>query len=99
MVNKRLSKIRPIAVAGAPLLLAATVFAGTAAATGIYRWVDADGTVHFGDSPPPDHPVRQIEVLPPPGSGPPPAEGSEAATDSRSSPEAVIVPGRFPRTD
>ena len=100
MVNKRLFKIRRVAAAGAALILASTVFAGAAAATGIYRWVDAAGTVHFGDSPPPDQLVQQIELLPPPASGPPiEGEGDEAASEGTSSPQPVIVPGSFPTTD
>jgi hypothetical protein len=41
-----------------------------AGATEVYRWVDAEGTVHFGDRPPMDRPVEQIEILPPAGALP-----------------------------
>jgi hypothetical protein len=99
MVNKRLHEIRLIAAAGTTVLLAATAFA-SALATEIYRWVDADGTVHFGDRPPADHPVQQIQVLPPTGAGPlARGEAVEAASDHPVRPEAVIVPGRLPAAD
>ncbi|MCA1789425.1 MAG: DUF4124 domain-containing protein [Thioalkalivibrio sp.] len=39
-------------------------------ATEVYRWVDAEGTVHFGDRPPMDRPVEQIEILAPAGALP-----------------------------
>ena len=32
------------------------------ASADVYRWVDADGRVHFGDRPPADTQVEQIEV-------------------------------------
>jgi len=100
MVNKRLHEVRLIAAAGAAVLLAATALAGAAAATEIYRWVGADGAVHFGDRPPADHPVQQIQVLPPPGAGPL-AQGDdvEAAPEPPPRPEALIVPGRLPAAD
>ncbi len=100
MVNIRLHEIRLIAAAGTAVLLAATAFASAASATEIYRWVDADGTVHFGDRPPADHPVQQIQVLPPTGAGPlAQGEDVEAAPERPARPEAVIVPGRLPATD
>jgi len=63
-------------VARRTVALALSVFAGIAAmsmvagATEVYRWVDAEGTVHFGDRPPLDRPVEQIEILPPTGALP-----------------------------
>jgi len=100
MVNKRLFEIRLIAAAGTAVLLATTALAGAAAATEIYRWVDADGTVHFGDRPPADHPVQQIQVLPPTGAGPlAQSEDVETVLESRPRPEALIVPGRLPAAD
>lgn len=34
-----------------------------------YRWVDAQGVVHFGQAPPPGTAARGIETRPPPGPG------------------------------
>ena len=100
MVNKCLHEVRLIPAAVAAVLLAATALAGAVAATEIYRWVDADGTVHFGDRPPADHPVQQIQVFPPTGAGPlAQSEDVEAAPDRPARPEAVIVPGRLPAAD
>ena len=102
MVNRRLSQIRVIAAAGAAALLGATTLIGTAEATGIYRWVDADGTVHFGDRPPPDYPVEQIQIqaMPPTGSGPQVQdEVGEAASERPSDPEAITVPDRLPAAE
>jgi len=101
MVNERLFEIRLIAAAGTAVLLAATALAGAAAATEIYRWVDADGTVHFGDRPPADHPVQQIQVLPPAGAAGPLAQSDdvETAPESPPRPEALLVPGRLPAAE
>lgn len=40
-------------------------------AAGIYRWIDDQGNVHFGDAPPRPHQAKQMAV--PPVSGPVPA--------------------------
>lgn len=45
---------------------------------GVYRWVDKDGTVHFGDQPPVD--VKQkTEIKPPPKAGVVPATSATPA--------------------
>jgi len=92
MVNKRLSKGRQVRATGTALLLASTALAGTAAGTEIYRWVDTEGTVHFGDRPPANRPVVQIEVQPPMG-GLPLIEDPEAVLRHPVRPEAAIEPG------
>lgn len=56
-----------------PAAFAAAVLVGLVAivpvadATEVYRWVDAEGNVHFGDRPPIGRPADQIEVRPPAG--------------------------------
>ena len=42
---------------GCCIVVAAAV--GVAGAAGLYRWVDAEGKVHYGDSPPPD--AKKVE--------------------------------------
>lgn len=81
-----------IAAAVPALLLALTTVAGTAGATEIYRWVDAQGTVHFGDNPPSDGRVEQIEVRPPIGD-PPPLDDAESAPGQPETPDTEIEPG------
>lgn len=93
MVKRRLSGIGGICTAGAALLLVSS-----AAATEIYRWVDADGTVHFGDRPPADHPIVKVDVLPPPAAGPA-ADDGESALEPPPSPRALIVPAGERLTD
>ncbi len=44
-----------------PLLLATA-----ASQAGVYRWTDAEGTVHFSQSPPPDTHAEPVTVKPPP---------------------------------
>ena len=57
-------------------VLTLSLVAGTAAmpmlasATEVYRWVDSEGTVHFGDRPPVGRPVEQINIRPPAGALP-----------------------------
>jgi len=54
---------------GRTLLLAA-LLASQAVAAEVYRWVDEDGTVHFGDQPPPG--AEKVELPPPSTYTPPP---------------------------
>ncbi|HHB13473.1 MAG TPA: DUF4124 domain-containing protein [Chromatiales bacterium] len=53
--------------------------------TGVYRWTDAEGVVHFSQTPPPDTQAERLTVQPPPGSGQPdPAlKEAEEAFDQR----------------
>ena len=100
MVNRRFFQNHVIPAAGVILLLASTALASTVGATEIYRWVDAEGNVNFGDRPPADHPVQQIQVLPPTGAGPlAQGEDVEEAQERPAPPQAVIVPGRLPAAD
>ncbi len=51
----------------------------------LYRWVDKDGRVRYGDTPPPG--VKATTLRPPPGgSAPPPAAGDAAAKDAQKGP-------------
>lgn len=50
--------------AWALLLISAATAAG-----GVYRWVDAQGQVHYGDRPPPGTPARAIQPAPAPAPG------------------------------
>ena len=43
------------------LLLALALAAGPAGAEEVYRWVDKDGVVHYGDSPPPEYAEQMFE--------------------------------------
>jgi hypothetical protein len=67
------------------LIAAALAFSATAAAQ-TYKWVDKDGKVRYGDTPPPD--ARAQRLKPPPG----PAEAPAAAPDGKKplSPEAAF---------
>lgn len=44
-----------------PMLLLALLCAGTVQAQSLYRWVDADGKVHYGDRPPAPDKVKEIK--------------------------------------
>lgn len=33
-----------------------------ASATGLYKWIDADGTIHYGQSPPPSTPANEVKL-------------------------------------
>ncbi len=81
-----------IAAAVPGLLLALTTVAGTAGATEIYRWVDAQGNVHFGDSPPSDRQAEQIEIRPPIDDAST-VDDTESAPGEPMAPEPEIAPG------
>lgn len=93
MVTENPLKMR-LSAAVTVLLLALTLSALSAAAnaTGIYRWVDAEGTVHFGDSPPPDRRAQQIEVRPPMGDSPQ-ADDAESVPEQPVAPDTMTEPG------
>lgn len=55
------------AAAAAAILAALAVIPPVAGATEVFRWVDADGKVHFGDRPPIDRPAEQVQIRPPMG--------------------------------
>ena len=52
--------------------------AGSAAAQQMYKWVDKDGKVRYGDTPPPG--AKTSTVAAP---SPPPASGAPAAMDAK----------------
>jgi len=43
-------------------LLAALALSAAAPATDVYRWVDAEGKIHFADSPPPDVSAEKLAI-------------------------------------
>lgn len=57
----RAARVRPIVAALAGLgLLAGTALAGNGGSTTVYRWVDAQGIVHYSDQPHPN--AQKLEV-------------------------------------
>ena len=66
------------------VLLAALVFTGAGAAQQ-YKWVDADGRIRYGDTPPPG--VKATPLKPPPAAPQPPAAASK---DKALTPEAAF---------
>lgn len=48
------------------ILFLATLFALPPAVGQIYKWVDSDGIVHYGDCPPPECASQEVELAPPP---------------------------------
>lgn len=44
-------------------LIASILLALVASAGDVYRWVDADGRVHFADSPPPGIPAEKLGIV------------------------------------
>lgn len=91
MVTMLMRGVRAPIFGLATLLSAFCIVIADAGATEIYRWVDAAGTVHFGDRPPEDRPAQLIEVRPP-MSGLPLADDPEAVLDRPLRQEAVIEP-------
>lgn len=65
----------------ASLIILALLLAAGPAGAQLYRWVDKDGKVHYGNTPPPGAKTSTI-TAPPPGS-PPPAAASKDAKDSK----------------
>ncbi|MBS0001448.1 MAG: DUF4124 domain-containing protein [Thioalkalivibrio sp.] len=78
--------------AAVTVLLLALTLPGAANATGIYRWVDAEGTVHFGDSPPSDRRAKPVEIRPPMGDSPQ-ADDAESVPEQSVTPDTVTEPG------
>jgi hypothetical protein len=68
--------MRRISVKASWIFLALLFAAGTANAQ-LYRWVDKDGKVRYGDTPPPGAKTATIKA-PPPGSAPPAAASKDA---------------------
>ena len=55
----------------APLLATAILILATAAQAGIYKWVDENGQVHYGERPPAGAEYRTVAPAPPPASSAP----------------------------
>lgn len=61
------------------LLLTAAMLAPSAYAATAYRWTDANGTVHYEQTPPPNGQYQIVHPeLPPPASAPPGDNGNKA---------------------
>ena len=63
------------------------------AAAGVYKWTDAEGRVHYSDSPPPDQKAAQVKIKVPSITGPAtvsamPASSIGASSTKASSPGA-----------
>jgi hypothetical protein len=52
------------------LLLTLVLTATLSHATGIYKWIDDDGQVHYSQTPPPNKPAELIQGAPPPANDP-----------------------------
>ena len=48
------------------LLTVGMALVATSADAGIYKWVDADGVTHYGESSPENTPATEVEIEPPP---------------------------------
>lgn len=70
MVTVRRQTRRQKAALRLCLVVGIAALSMVAGATEVYRWVDAEGIVHFGDRPPLNRPVEQIEIQPPAGALP-----------------------------
>jgi hypothetical protein len=46
--------------------LVLSVLLGGASAAGIYKWVDSEGKVHYGETPPPESNSQEIQLAPRP---------------------------------
>ena len=80
--------------------------AGAFAETVVYKWVDDDGVVHFGDAPPDESTAAETLVIPKAPPAPPPAEpaesappASETANEIASVPDVAATPFRYEKTD
>src|SRR5882672_564985 len=78
--------IRRTSVKAFGIFLALLLAAGTASAQ-LYRWVDKDGKVRYGDTPPPGAKTSSIKA-PPPG----PATSAAAAKDAKDGKDAKKGP-------
>ena len=76
------------------VMLLAVAFAGTASAQ-LYKWVDNDGRVQYGDTPPGDA-SKVTRLRPPPaGSAPAPAATSETAAKDKDKDKALTPEQAF----
>jgi hypothetical protein len=69
----------------------------------VYKWVDADGVVHFGDAPPDEAAMAEAVVIPksPPANVQPPAIAPATATtpDAAPAPIAAEMNALYKKTD
>jgi hypothetical protein len=79
------------------LVCAALLLAAAASADAVYRWVDKDGQVHFGDLPPgsahasPVIPHAQAVEVPPPNSGTVTAHAAQQADECKRKKDQLSV--------
>jgi hypothetical protein len=101
MVTARLRTRRQKAALRLCLVAGIAALSMVAGATEVYRWVDGEGTVHFGDRPPLDRPVEQIEILPPAGALPLPdaREILRRPVRPEARPEPAEAPGEEPEPE
>ena len=66
------------------ICLALLLAAGTASAQ-MYRWIDKDGKVRYGDTPPPGAKTSSIKA-PPPGAAAPATAAKDATKDAKKGP-------------
>ena len=52
------------------LLLTLLLTAALSHASGIYKWIDEDGQLHYSQTPPPNRPAEVIQGAPPPANDP-----------------------------
>jgi hypothetical protein len=101
MVTARIRSRRQKAALSLFLVAGIAAISMVAGATEVYRWVDSQGTVHFGDRPPLDRPAEQIEILAPSGALPLPGaeEILRRPVRPEAGPEAVEEPGEAPEPE
>ena len=58
------------------LLLTLLLTATLSYASGIYKWIDDDGQVHYSQTPPPNRPAELIQGAPPPANDPAAVRGN-----------------------
>ena len=74
----------------ASLIILALLLAAGPAGAQLYRWVDKDGKVRYGDAPPPGAKTSTIRA-PAPGSAPPPT-ASKDGTDAKDAKKGPLTP-------
>ena len=67
-------------------LVTAPVWAGEA-----YRWVDADGNVHYSAQPPPGHEATRMQLRREPAPAPAPVQSSSGAAGTASATDAEVT--------
>ena len=72
---------------------------GANAGKTVYKWVDEDGQVHFGDAPPADSNPAEAEVLVIPRSPPPVSPATPAATPAAATATDDKIPTTKPKAE